>query len=61
MNKAAAVIPTDCMAKLKFRATEGFISKINVITGKAIAPPPSELAPAMNDPKTMVSDMNQFF
>jgi hypothetical protein len=31
-----------------------------VMTGKATAPPPSLVAPAMNEPRVMVIDMNQF-
>src|SRR5680860_434757 len=31
-----------------------------VMTGKATAPPPSLVAPAMKDPTAMVSDMNQY-
>jgi hypothetical protein len=54
------VMPIDCMAKPKFRATSGGILKMSVMTGKATAPPPSALAPAIKEPKTIVRDMNQY-
>jgi hypothetical protein len=41
----------------KSLATAGSIFKAKVMTGKATAPPPSEVAPATMDPKTMVMVM----
>ena len=32
---------------------------MRVMTGNAMAPPPSLVAPAINEPKAMVRDMNQ--
>lgn len=55
--KAAAVIPTDWIMKLKSRATAGLIAKARVITGKAIAAPPSLVAPATILPKIIVTDI----
>ena len=43
---AAAVIPQDCIIREKSRATDGEILNASVITGKAMAPPPSEVIPA---------------
>ena len=40
----------------KSLATVGRIPKANVMTGKAIAPPPSDVAPPTMAPKTMVSE-----
>ena len=44
----------------KSRATLGGIWNPRVITGKATAPPPSLVAPAMKEPNAMVTLMNQF-
>ena len=46
--KAAAVIPHDCIIREKSRAIAGFMPKARVITGKATAPPPSEVIPEMH-------------
>lgn len=48
------------MARLKFLAESGGIFINKVITGKAIAPPPSALAPAIKDPKIIVTVMVQY-
>jgi hypothetical protein len=40
----------------KSLAIVGWIPKAKVMTGKATAPPPSEVAPAMTAPKTMVTE-----
>ena len=45
MVNAAAVIPHDCIIREKSRATDGEILNASVMTGKAIAPPPSEVIP----------------
>ena len=41
----------------KSLATDGETLSAKVMTGKATAPPPSEVAPATIDPKIMVMDM----
>jgi hypothetical protein len=41
----------------KSLATEGANLRTRVITGKATAPPPSEVAPPMKDPISMVMVM----
>jgi len=46
--------------KEKSRATGGAIPKTRVMTGKATAAPPSEVAPATIEPNTMVMDMYLF-
>ena len=40
----------------KSLATAGRIPRASVITGKAMAPPPSEVAPPTMAPKTMVTE-----
>eukprot|EP00615_Pteridomonas_danica_P003227 CAMPEP_0114343988 /NCGR_PEP_ID=MMETSP0101-20121206/11064_1 /TAXON_ID=38822 ORGANISM="Pteridomonas danica, Strain PT" /NCGR_SAMPLE_ID=MMETSP0101 /ASSEMBLY_ACC=CAM_ASM_000211 /LENGTH=86 /DNA_ID=CAMNT_0001479075 /DNA_START=1282 /DNA_END=1542 /DNA_ORIENTATION=+ len=57
MTPAAAVIPTDCIKNEKSRATIGDIPKTSVITGKATAAPPSDVAPASIDPNIIVIDI----
>ena len=56
---AAATMPTDWIMKLKSRATAGLMPSASVITGKATAAPPSEVAPATSDPNTMVTLISQ--
>lgn len=58
--KLAQVMPTDWIMKEKSRATGGAIPNTRVITGKATAAPPSEVAPATIEPNTMVMDMYLF-
>ena len=55
----AAVMPMLWQAKEKLRAADGKISNNKVKTGNATAPPPSELAPAIKEPNTMVSGATQ--
>ncbi len=43
--------------KEKSLATAGGMCKANVMTGKATAPPPSDVAPPMKDPNAMVIDI----
>ncbi len=52
--KEAAVIPQDCTMSEKSLATVGSIPNAKVMTGNATAPPPSDVIPATNAPKTMV-------
>lgn len=59
IDRLAIPIPTVCIMSEKSLAHSGSILNTSVITGKATAPPPSEVAPAINDPNTMVRDMNQ--
>ena len=40
----------------KSLATDGVMPKARVMTGKAIAPPPSDVAPPTIAPKIMVTD-----
>ena len=47
MVKAAAVIPQDCIMSEKSLATMGLMPNPRVITGKATAPPPSDVIPVM--------------
>jgi hypothetical protein len=41
----------------KSLATPGSIARARVMTGKATAPPPSDVAPPIMDPKIMVMDI----
>jgi len=50
----AAVIPQLWIMKEKSRATTGVMSNASVITGKATDAPPSDVAPAIMDPKIIV-------
>jgi hypothetical protein len=50
-------LPQDCVINEKSLAIVGLIFKTRVMTGKATAPPPSEVAPATIDPKIMVMVM----
>ena len=56
---AAAVMPTDWIMYEKSRATGGAMPKARVMTGNAIAAPPSLVAPANIDPKIIVMDIYQ--
>ena len=53
-------MPTAWIKREKSRATLGAILKPSVMTGNATAPPPSLVAPAMNEPNAIVTLMNQF-
>ena len=57
IENAAAVIPTDCIINEKSRATDGLIPNPNVITGNATDAPPSDVAPAINEPNIIVIDI----
>ena len=59
IEKAAVPIPIDCIIHAKSLAMIGGISKSRVKTGKATAPPPSVVAPAIKEPKPIVSVMGQ--
>ena len=59
ITREAQVIPTDWIIREKSRATEGDILKPSVITGNATAPPPSLVAPAINEPNNIVIDIGQ--
>ena len=48
------VMPTDWMASANHLALSGVTCSTLVNTGKATAPPPSQVAPAINEPKIMV-------
>ena len=61
MAKLAIIIPKDWIISEKSLAIEGFILKNKVMIGKATAPPPSEVAPAMKEAKIIVTLINQFF
>mmetsp|Transcript_38516 Transcript_38516/g.96952 ORF Transcript_38516/g.96952 Transcript_38516/m.96952 type:complete len:207 (-) Transcript_38516:143-763(-) len=54
IKKDALVIPKLWIIIEKSLATSGFTFRMSVITGKAIAPPPSLEAPAIKEPKSMV-------
>jgi hypothetical protein len=41
----------------KSLATEGSMCRARVMTGKATAPPPSDVAPPIMDPKIIVIDI----
>ena len=45
--KEAATMPTVWIRRLKSRATSGGTLRTSVITGKATAPPPTDVAPAL--------------
>lgn len=49
-------LPQDWIMMEKSLATAGRIPRASVITGKAMAPPPSEVAPPTMAPKTMVTE-----
>ena len=51
-------MPTDWIKKEKSLACEGGTPSVRVSTGKAIAAPPSEVAPATIAPKHMVRVMS---
>src|SRR6056297_422980 len=59
MNNPAMVIPMDCIRNEKTLASCGSISNSLVKTGNATAPPPSEVAPAIKYPNTIVSEIGQ--
>ena len=53
IENAAAVIPTDWIRNEKSLATGGATFNAKVKTGNAIAAPPSLVAPAIMEPKTI--------
>ena len=55
----AAVMPTLWMAKLNRRAWSAGTASTLVSTGKATAPPPSDVPPPTSEPSTIVSDTCQ--
>ena len=56
MVKVAATMPTVWIIMEKSLATGGVMPSTRVMTGKATAPPPTEVAPATSAPKTMVME-----
>lgn len=60
ITSVAAVIPTLCIAREKLRAIAEEVSKMSVKAGNATAPPPSAVAPAMKDPKTIIAETGQY-
>jgi hypothetical protein len=44
----------------KSLATDGASFRMRVITGKATAPPPSEVAPPMKDPMSIVTVIGKY-
>ena len=57
MKRLAMLIHTLWIMMLKVRATGASIPRTLVKTGKATAPPPTGVAPAMNGPAFMVLTM----
>jgi len=55
--RAHIYLPQDCTMNEKSLATEGGICKAKVMTGKATAPPPSDVAPPIKDPNAIVMDI----
>ena len=60
MVRVAAPMPTLWMANVNRRACGAGTASTFVITGKAMAPPPSDVPPPTSEPNTMVSETCQW-